>query len=273
MTFRSRCGLLVFAIAAATPGEAQLLPPTKDSLAAITARGRALAEYDRAAWHATDAVLALRPDQGEILTYIAQRQEGGWLVVFGRLSDGDRNLQVVYEARQGVTERDSFSVVRHSPARVDSGKLASAARALAVAKAVFGVPNRPYNAAVLPTSNGDWFVYLLPAQTHPRVFPLGADVRYHVSADGRDILRKRQMHNAVLEFAPPPDSVGVPQADFHAAVLDNIPEDTDVFHVLVRQPRIPHVIVTDAFVYRLDITGIITLMGRTEDVLPPESPP
>ena len=44
---------------------AQNHAPLSDSeLAAITARGRFLAEYDIASWHATDDVLALKPAEG-----------------------------------------------------------------------------------------------------------------------------------------------------------------------------------------------------------------
>lgn len=44
-----------------------------------------------------------------------------------------------------------------------------------------------------------------------------------------------------------------------------------MFFVIVRQPRIPHMIVTDAFLYRLLPTGDIVLLGRREDILGADS--
>jgi hypothetical protein len=78
---------------------------------------------------------------------------------------------------------------------------------------------------------------------------------------------KRQLHNALIEFAPRPDPNNTLQAGTHTAILDDIPEDTDVFHVLVREPRVPEYIVTDAFVYTIYTDGRIRLLGRREDVL------
>src|SRR4051812_17157051 len=88
----------------------------------------------------------------------------------------------------------------------------------------------------------------------------------HGSAPG-PLVAKRQLHNALLEFTARGDSNHTLQAGTHTAILDDIPEDTDVFHVLVRQPRVPDYIVTDAFLYIIDPDGRIRLIGRREDVL------
>jgi hypothetical protein len=81
---------------------AQKSKPLSDSeLAEITARGRFLAEYDNASWHATDAVLALKPENGTIGRYIARKTDTGWVVVFGRLNEAKDGFLVVYEAIQG----------------------------------------------------------------------------------------------------------------------------------------------------------------------------
>lgn len=57
---------LIIALALCAPLVfAQKSKPLSDSeLAAITARGRMLADYDTASWHATDAVKALKPAEG-----------------------------------------------------------------------------------------------------------------------------------------------------------------------------------------------------------------
>lgn len=46
-------------------------PPSKTELAEITERGRQLAEYDGAAWHATDAVLAMKPSERSVARHLA----------------------------------------------------------------------------------------------------------------------------------------------------------------------------------------------------------
>lgn len=152
-----------------------------------------------------------------------------------------------------------------------TGTVAAAARAIDIARADFGTPTRNYNSAVLPAGNGEWFVYLIPAQTRAGVYPLGGDVRYRISADGTRILVKRRLHNVILEYsAPPPSAKGLPFARFHSAVLDDIPEDTDVFHVLVRDPKVPEYVLTDKFVYRINIDGSMGSPGRREDIVGPD---
>lgn len=155
-----------------------------------------------------DALLHLRRRApGEIFAYLARREGAGWVVAFGRPDSVSGHFHVAYEAVQVPSRTDSFTVTRHAPARVDSDRLASAARAFSLARADFGTRTRPYNTAVLPASDSGWFVYLMPARTEHGVFPLGGDVRYHVSPDGRRILVKRQLHNAILDMAVPSDTL------------------------------------------------------------------
>src|SRR5690349_13532142 len=47
----------------------------------VTERGRALYEYDQAAWHGTDAVLAMQPPKDWRPRYIARKKETGWQVI------------------------------------------------------------------------------------------------------------------------------------------------------------------------------------------------
>jgi hypothetical protein len=240
--------------------------PTPDSLAGITRRGVALAQYDVVAWRATDAVMALHPAEGELNAYVARRIDSTWSVAFGHLSAAKDTFWVAFEARQLATKRDSFVVSRRVVA--DTGYYARAARALDVARFDFGKTTRPYNAAVIPAENGEWFVYFVPAQARADVFPLGGDVRYRVSADGRTVRAARQLHTAVIEFGPSSvRQMGSLAAGMHTAVLDDYPEDTDVFHVLVRTPQVPEYIVSDAFVFTIAPNGAIRCAGRRWDIL------
>jgi len=238
--------------------------PTADSLKAITERGIALARYDAAAWRASDALMALHPSADEIGGgYVALPTKDGWIVAFGRFSAARDTFLVAYEGRQVAAHPDSFVVTALRPAHPLVGDVASAARAVAVARAEFGTTSRPYNFAVLPAGRVDWHVYAMPAQTRSDTWPLGGDVRYLVSGDGRSILAKRPMHEEIREVSFPATGEH-PVTGTHTDVLDDVPEDSDVFHVLVRRPAMPEVIVTGAFLYRVEPNGEISLLGRRE---------
>jgi hypothetical protein len=89
--------------------------PSQEELAAITARGRIMAEYDVAAWHATDVVQDLKPEKGSTRYYIAKKLDAGWVVVFGRLNEAHDRFLTVYQANQGHSR--SFSRPRNTNRR------------------------------------------------------------------------------------------------------------------------------------------------------------
>ena len=237
-------------------------PASKAELAEITERGRQLAEYDIAAWHATDAVLAMKPAEGSVARYIAKRTDSGWAVAFGRFNEKRDKFLVAYEAHQGANPKE-FTVKKYDPPKEDAGFYFSAARAIETASADFRGENRPYNVAVLPAKSNQIYAYVVPAQTKQNVYPLGGDARYLISPDGSKIVEKRQLHKAIIEF----ESSGNMAADFHVAVLDDVPEDTDVFHVLSRKPSVPHLIATRKYVYQVEVDGTIKYLGEAEKIL------
>ncbi len=114
------------------------------------------------------------------------------------------------------------------------------------------------------------WVYFVPAPTKPGVWPLGGDFRYLVSADGIKIHGKRQLHKSVIENEPPGDGDRKQVAGIHTHVLDETPEDTDVFHVLARKPTVPEMVVTKRFVFQVDPYGVARYVGKAEDVLKKE---
>ncbi len=89
-------------------------------------------------------------------------------------------------------------------------------------------------------------------------------MRYRVTRDGRTISDRRRLHNAVLEFPPASKPEAGSRLVFgsHAAVLADRPEDTDVFHVLTREPRVPEYIVTRSYYFRVDVDGHIAAYDR-----------
>lgn len=257
--------LLFFSFAFSSTFAQSDQPPAQDKLDAITQRGRQLHAYDMAAWHATDAVMALKPENGSFTTYVARQNGTNWTVVFGKLNDAKDKFVVAYEAVQNAAP-ESFKATKLEKVREESGFYVGAAKALQTAKTDFGKVARPYNSAVLPADETNFFVYLLPAQTEVGKFPLGGDVRYKISKNGEEILEKRQMHRSIIEFQAPPPNVKA-ETGIHTAILDDIPEDSDVFHVLTRDLNLPELIATNKFIYQVAADGSIKYLMTREDFM------
>ena len=236
-------------------------PADEAELSEITRRGKALAEYDAAAWHSTDAVVALSPKEGSVAGFIGRKVGEKWTVVYGKLSAAGDKYLIAYEAVQQTSPTD-FKVTTHEKPKEDTDYFLKAARAIEAGRKAF-VPaaNRPYNFAILPETKDRFYVYFVPAQTEVGTFPLGGDVRYLISGDGR-IVETRQLHKSIIEFTVPEGAK--PESGYHTAVLDEVPEDTDVFHVLAREPKVPELVVTQNYVYHIQPDGTIRYLMTVE---------
>jgi hypothetical protein len=231
--------------------------PTSPELRAITTRGKMLAEYDVASWHATDVVQDLKPEKDSTRYYVARKSEAGWVVVFGRLNDTHDKFLTIYQATQG-TRPEFFTAKKYDPPLASTDFYFYAAKAFESALKDLGTVNRPYNAYAISSETGELYVYLLPAQTENGIYPLGGDVRYTFTADGASMVEKRRMHKSILEFATKKDTV----SGYHTHVLSLTPEDSDVFYVLTRKPSIPEYVGTlDGKVYVIQTDGMI-LLGK-----------
>ena len=234
-----------------------LSAPSDTLLAGITMRGRMLAAYDQAAWHASDAVLALTPESTLVKvgnTMLAQQQpDGRWRVLFGRLTDAQDTFNLVFEALP-TARWDSFAVRVHTPPVPLVGAERTAASALHVAMRDFGKPERPYNSYVLPRTDGAFWVYFLPAQTEAAVFPHGADVRYLIDSSAHRVIEKHPMHHALLNLALSDSAV----AGLHTVLVDDVPQDSDVFLVLARRPAKHELVATANYNYEIALDGSIT---------------
>ena len=49
---------------------------------------------------------------------------------------------------------------------------------------------------------------------------------------------------------------------YHSHVLSEVPEDTDVFLVLTRQPRVPEIVAAGPYMFTIDLNGKITVEDR-----------
>jgi hypothetical protein len=244
-------------------------PPTAEQLKEITDRGRLLSEYDQAAWHASDAIQLIDPKVDRIAQYIGRKTENGWVVSFGRLDAGRDVFLVAYEAVQS-SEPTEFKVKTYDPPMESTGFERAAAHGFATVTTDFKPPEgeqpRAYNVAFVPTDLDRLWVYLYPASTETGVWPVGGDVRYLISADGKKIVEKRVLHKSVIEYrAPVNKDEEQLVSGMHTHVLAETPEDTDVFLVLSREPRVPELIVTKSFVFSIEVDGKIAYVGTADE--------
>jgi hypothetical protein len=164
-------------------------------------------------------------------------------------------------ASQGKSLQD-FSVRSYETPQRDTGFYLAAAKGIENALKDFQGAPRPYNVSVLPADASQLYIYFVPAQTENGVYPLGADARYLISPDGNTIIEKRQLHKGIIPSGGPIPAGTTLAGGTHSHVLSNIPEDTDVFHVLARKPSIPEYIVTEIAIYAVNVDGTIKVVRR-----------
>jgi hypothetical protein len=240
-------------------GESNKEKELKAYLAGVTERGRALYAYDQAAWHGTDAFLALHPDTNGLTNYICRKTTSGWVVSFGKWNEARDRFFLVYEAAESG-QPGEYQARKLDPPMDATSDLAAMERALELASADFPRAKRPYNSAVLPTPDGNFYVYLYPGQVKETVWPIGGDVRYIISADGRQIIEKRPLHKTILDIEYKPNSGVV--GGVHTHILSDVPEDTDVLYVLNRRPLIPEYVGTETRSFIVSTDGTIVVQKK-----------
>jgi hypothetical protein len=229
-------------------------PDLKDYLAGVTDRGHQLYEYDQAAWHGTDAIMALDPVMAEGSHYICTKTTAGWRLVFPRWDAVHEHLLIAYEAVE--TTPGKYEARKIDPPQDAGDDLLAKERALELALSDFPHQDRPYNTAILHAPGGNLYVYFYPGQTKDTVWPLGGDMRYRMSPDGRTIVEKRQLHKSILDMEF--DPAKKPVSGFHTHVLSDVPEDTDVLYVLNRRPLIPEYVGTlGGWIFVINTDGTI----------------
>lgn len=232
--------------------------PAQRRLDEISARGRALAAYQRAAWTASTQLLAKNPDPWKVSRYVAYHADSGWVVAFGRLSATRDTFYVSYiavpAAVNGQRVDSLFEFETFAEPGADTDFLVRAARTMDNAAMAHGPTSRAYSAAAIPGDAGDWFVYLMPSADVANVWPLGDDVRYRFSADGERLLETRPMHVGMV-------------ADGRSSALRDEPEDSDVFRVLAQRPSAPGLVVTAHHRYIVANDGSIRLAQGKESIV------
>lgn len=218
--------LLSFGSLAARADEpASQAPAPEVQAAALTAaadNGMALYRHDRAAWRATDVMLAHSGGEGDerVRGWVTQQVGDDIIVTFL-----DGTPQALY--RVTVTREDIVGRVDALPAPAplsDHEAGAAAARALAET-ARFERCTERYNTVVLPVApaSGEWALYLLPATTSHEDLPIGGAYRLDIK-DGR-ILSQRGFSRSCISLKNDADAVGL----MISHLMDPYPTEIHVF--------------------------------------------
>jgi hypothetical protein len=213
------------------------VPIEEWSQARVIAMGRAIYEQDRAAWRATDAlVAAISPEdlakvRGWVVEPSGQDQrvrflkatddgvEAGWDIIV----TGDRAGKVEPATDPALTESESAQFAARQTAAANPGPLRCSATA---------------NSVVLkdPDSDG-WLVWILTSTTDAGIVPVGGHYRYRISADGKTVLHRDQLSNGCLNMPKQQGPNGQPAAMVVSQIVSAGPVETHVF--LSLQNRIP----------------------------------
>jgi hypothetical protein len=205
--------------------------------------GRQLYLHDRAAWLATDAMLAdkrMRKLQKSIGGWITEPTALGIRVIF---IDRDAAPRRLYEIDVDESERLSEPTVE-SPTPLTAEHLAQLrARNLATSQS-FMQCARKYNTVVLPSSSG-MRVYLMPGFAQHGVYPLGGYHLYEIDGDGEKILSSRKFSNGCIEHQDSPKGLpkgAKPSFGMFTHLLDPQPTEVHVFVSL--HAKVPLMIMT-----------------------------
>lgn len=192
----SCAAFLIACLSSAIAGEAE-------DLAWASKRGGDLFDYDRAAWVASDALMAELKD-------MPRGKPGGWVVT----AAADNTLEVSFVADDGgryyrfyvATVRDhrviKTAFTKGADEALTADQLAMIAARNAAVMAVAPVcVDSPYNTVVLPSSTirGANDVYLLTPQLDAAIYPVGGHTRVTVGDDG-GIIAKHAFLNTCLTF-------------------------------------------------------------------------
>ena len=227
-------GLVLRALAAlavfAAPGMAAAAPARERAgIDFALERGRLLFELDRAAWVATDDMVARLPEwrTAGLAGYVAERIGDGFTVTF---YGGPDEVPVAFDAARVEKRRVESHTVFPAAARppLTAAQLRLVAAREAARKAFRRQPcaEAPFNAAVIPPAapNAPIDVYMLTPQVKNGEYPLGGHYRLTVAADGK--VSERAFTKSCLTMPQPPgEAAGLVVSH----LLDPVPTEIHVF--------------------------------------------
>lgn len=252
-------------------------PASKAELKEISKRGKDLYTWDQAQMQAIKNLREmpkenLKADNANIEvahspSCLVSFEKNKIETAFGRLS-GDETYLIDFLAVKTSQEK-SCKIERQSPPLADQNKWLDKALALDIARAELKENGRnvdKLNYAVLPDLNDKkgktFFVYFYPSQKEN----LGGDIRLKVSLEEKAVLEEHQGHKSLIKEKRLATKYGGRRMAYHQAILDEMPEDTDVLHVLSREPRRAEIVTTANYVYRIEISGEIKYLGTISEM-------
>lgn len=243
--------ILTLNLACAASAAAQ--PPIREfPLATVEELGRAIYRQDRAAWVATDLLLAKVPDlkAAHVVGWIVGEAGQAQRVRF--LRDTGAGLEAGYDI--DVSPDFVATLSEPSDRRLTAVELAMwKAHKSAVAGLTEVEVCRPgYNAVVLKDPEQDgWIVWMLAPMPRAGVIPVGIHYRFTVTADGTKVLRRDALTKAcaVLDPRDGAKDRSIPEAIGITHVVSGAPVETEVF--LQIQSGIAMYVVTEAGVWAI----------------------
>jgi hypothetical protein len=255
-------------LSAAAAGAQGAGRPSDEVLRAITEAGRRIASYQ-------EAIVTARKrfeestDLGDRVRPVVVDRTGVWHVVFisRELKAGDTKAwllvaDVVFRPRAGEVERlEMFDPPKAAPADAQAAMRAiETARTGAQAQTAAVPP--PFAESVFRDKGGTFTVYLQSRTGARAVTRFASDLKAKISADGNQVLEISPLHG-------PGESVDVPPGDgkaptLHAHARGDLPTETDVALVIASPRMAPHLVLTPAWIFRIEADGAVTWLGRNE---------
>jgi hypothetical protein len=192
--------------------------------------GRQLYLHDRAAWLATDTMLAdkrMRKLKTSLGGWVTEPSAHGVRVIFVSKDAAPRRL---YEIDVDEGERVSEAVLE-SPTPLTAEHLAQLRARNLVAGQQFMMCAKQYNVVIMPSGEG-LRVYMMPSFAEAGVFPLGGYHLYEVDSSGENILSSRSFSKGCIAHQDSPKGLSEgerPLFGMFTHLLDPQPTEIHVF--------------------------------------------
>lgn len=272
-----RPGLIAVCLLFCAPAMAQDTTIRQFDIPTLEKLGHDMYVQDQAAWHATDALMALHPKaelaKENVRGWIVEDRPDGELVRFIRMGDSGPEAAYDIRYRPGADfAKDEPQVSAPSDRRLsDLEKAQFSARTLAL-KSITMRCGDNFNTVVLKDPEGEgWLAWVLAATFDPRGVMVGGHRRLTVSADGTQVLRDDALSRGCLTLdKQPKDEDKKLVALMSVQLVSEIPVETFVF--LNLQHGLPFIVVTpDRTEWGIE-RGTIRKIGTLPDRTAPKSP-
>jgi hypothetical protein len=233
-------------LALAYPASAADKPPPIRAfdIPTIERLGREIYRQDRAAWLATDALMAkvTDPEGVGLKGWIVDGEGGDEKVRF--LRDTGGGLEAGYDIVVG--DKGAGAVVEPADRSLTADERAAFAARQTAIKNLTGVCRQGYNSVVVRDVEGDgWLVWLLAPSPARDLMPFGGHYRFSISADGQTVNRIDALSASCLTMSAKPNAPAgsTPAMLYVTHIVSPTPVETHVFLGLMY--HLPIVVGTD----------------------------